>query len=1268
MIHGRVLIEPDVHDKHSLVSQVLVSRPSSRTSRTSHHTDRTSSAASNKLSDKLRPSSRVSQLSQNHVRTPSGSSDKRNVLPEDESYRVVSELLPHSTQQIHEAILEAGRKISNSSSKSQSSCTCYQCQNSQKSSQNSLLEFGHKTPYTSLVPDINSNLIVAGSAVSSLTPTTSTSRSTAAARRHFRRATTHGRLLTQAELLKLGHFRRFLRSSGLSQLDFLLRIEQLRRSKEDEACQEVDEEGRPAFKTGGWREEGDQEFVALSAMLLCGELELRQDTFQAISTKPEVRERLYGLVSPDTDGLVTADQVVERVANTKAVGERNELAGENLRWLEKVFKGTVGDHGEITLNDFKTIVQSKNPFFVERVFQIFDKDDSGSISFQEFIDAMHQFAGQTPDDKIKFLFKVYDIDGDGLIQEAELQHVMRACMEENGMSFADESVEELTGALYQDAKANKQPGITFSSLKSQISAHEGLLENLTISIDRWLVPPKPKRITQAFRDAFSSIPRQWSFTYIRNNAQLIFFHIFFWTINLSLIVSRLVEYRNAINVDGSRNWSIMIARASGQCLNFSCMFVLLPMLRLSVTKLRQKGFNYLLPLDKHVSFHRLTGHLIAIYSIIHAIAHVMNLVINVLVDPVAFLVLNGISPPPHWGVNNSVSQQDQAGNVPSSPLVVSQDAPVGLYLASSVNVSYNIPTSYSAAEWLLTSTPGLFGLVSGWANPTGVILLLVLSVMVICSMKWVRKSGNFEIFYWTHFLYLLFWLLVILHAPNFWKWFIGPACLFVFEKVISIYKSHSKKGKSYVTTGVVLPSKVVNLVIKRPPNFTFKPGDYIYLNIPSIANFEWHPFTISSAPEETGTLSLHIRAVGHWTNSLYEYFEREQARLEGQTSPETKRSVLRQTLTAARERARKMSASVGGGGGVASSINMWGGAGQRRLSQGHNAQSNLRQIRKLQRSDAVIASGLAGGRVEDDDIGPPRVGGVAAREDDSLPANAKMVARSFRYMRRKPTIIAYKPPKETIVEEEEGDLCSSNHFILDRIAEKDSTDNLYRAGSESENDNDIDIRQVNKPLHVFIDGPFGAPTSQIFHAQHAVLIGTGIGVTPFASILQSIMHRYWAARNTCPKCTYRWTNDLRSSVMNLRKVDFFWINREQRSFEWFVSLLSQLEIEQAEQGGAMERFLDMHMYITSALQKTDMKAVGLQLALELLHEKSKRDLITGLKTRTIAGRPNWDKVFKKVSENKKGRVTVFFCGPPQLGKLLKLKCDEFGFDYRKENF
>lgn len=99
------------------------------------------------------------------------------------------------------------------------------------------------------------------------------------------------------------------------------------------------------------------------------------------------------------------------------------------------------------------------------------------------------------------------------------------------------------------------------------------------------------------------------------------------------------------------------------------------------------------------------------------------------------------------------------------------------------------------------------------------------------------------------------------------------------------------------------------------------------------------------------------------------------------------------------------------------------------------------------------------------------------------------------------------------------------------------------------------------------------------------------------------MHKYWKVRHTCPNCQHTWASEIPATVMNLRKVDFFWINRDQRSFEWFVNLLSQLEIEQAELGVAMERFLEMHMYITSALQKNDMKAVGLQLAMDLLHEK-----------------------------------------------------------------
>ena len=71
----------------------------------------------------------------------------------------------------------------------------------------------------------------------------------------------------------------------------------------------------------------------------------------------------------------------------------------------------------------------------------------------------------------------------------------------------------------------------------------------------------------------------------------------------------------------------------------------------------------------------------------------------------------------------------------------------------------------------------------------------------------------------------------------------------------------------------------------------------------------------------------------------------------------------------------------------------------------------------------------------------------------------------------------------------------------------------------------------------------------------------------------------------------------------MQQVDFIWINRDQKSFEWFHHLLAQLEIEQAEKGGAMERFLDMHMYMTALKERTSIRAAGLQLALDFLYEK-----------------------------------------------------------------
>lgn len=74
-------------------------------------------------------------------------------------------------------------------------------------------------------------------------------------------------------------------------------------------------------------------------------------------------------------------------------------------------------------------------------------------------------------------------------------------------------------------------------------------------------------------------------------------------------------------------------------------------------------------------------------------------------------------------------------------------------------------------------------------------------------------------------------------------------------------------------------------------------------------------------------------------------------------------------------------------------------------------------------------------------------------------------------------------------------------------------------------------------MQVSIEGPYGTPTRAIFRAQHAVLIGAGIGVTPFASILQSVINRYRLSKQRCPKCEHIWTESLPSTLMELQKVN-----------------------------------------------------------------------------------------------------------------------------------
>jgi len=447
-----------------------------------------------------------------------------------------------------------------------------------------------------------------------------------------------------------------------------------------------------------------------------------------------------------------------------------------------------------------------------------------------------------------------------------------------------------------------------------------------------------------------------------------------------------------------------------------------------------------------------------------------------------------------------------------------------------------------------------------------------LTIMVICSMDFVRRSGKFQVFYFTHLLYYCYIVLLILHAPQFWKWCIVFVFIFLLEKLYRQLKTTMGVGHSYISDAKTLASRVTQLTIKRPDGFKYSPGDWVFARIPEIATYEWHPFTISSAPEDPKHVTLHIRAVGQWTNRLYDYVE----------------NMKKKEVTISRANSKKE---------------------RRSMKNGLRKRSTVANI-PLPKTQEV----------EKQEIG----------RTNSDPSKAR---QTVRY--------------------------ADSHIV----------------------DLTIDNSKISRPLNqhnqncleIHLDGPFGAPASNIFRAEHAVLIATGIGVTPFSSILQSVMFKYKVATRTCPQCSFKWVEDLSQWVQSLQKVDFFWINRDQKSFEWFLNLLIDIENEQDQckshhdtsnlPENLKQRFLDFHLYFTQMQTRNDMRAVGMHLAMDLLYSKKGKDVMNGLKTKTNAGRPNWDKIFRKLQEQNKGKVTVFYCGNPAVAKILRSKCEEFQFEF-----
>uniref|UniRef100_A0A8C6ZYE2 NADPH oxidase 3 n=1 Tax=Nothoprocta perdicaria TaxID=30464 RepID=A0A8C6ZYE2_NOTPE len=302
------------------------------------------------------------------------------------------------------------------------------------------------------------------------------------------------------------------------------------------------------------------------------------------------------------------------------------------------------------------------------------------------------------------------------------------------------------------------------------------------------------------------------------------------------------------------------ARASATCLNFNCMLILLPVSRNLISLLRGVstccGRALRRQLDKNIAFHKMVAYGIAVNASIHIVAHLINI------------------------ERYHRSQSKEAGGL--------QNKLSGL--GKNSHESYLNPIRTYETNTLgevLTTTAGV----------TGVVITVALILIMTSSTELIRRSF-YEVFWYTHHLFVVFFIGLILHGIGQLVRGQTPQSLLLHN--VTYCKDHYLEWEK--ATQCPLPefsgnrpvvSSALDLVLKRPnilvvmhssgvlelnmkkSGFKMEPGQYIFLQCSSVSQLEWHPFTLTSAPEEE-FFSVHIRVAGDWTAALFKAFEAEE--------------------------------------------------------------------------------------------------------------------------------------------------------------------------------------------------------------------------------------------------------------------------------------------------------------------------------------------------------------------------------------------------------
>ncbi|KAF6364521.1 guanylate cyclase activator 1A [Rhinolophus ferrumequinum] len=167
------------------------------------------------------------------------------------------------------------------------------------------------------------------------------------------------------------------------------------------------------------------------------------------------------------------------------------------QWYKKFM--TECPSGQLTLYEFRQIFGLKNlspstSQYVEQMFETFDFNNDGYIDFMEYVAALSLVLKGKVEQKLRWYFKLYDVDGNGCIDRDELLTIIRflhlyletiqaAIRAINPCSDSTMSAEEFTDTVFSKIDINGDGELSLEEFMEGVQKDQTLLDTLTRSLD-----------------------------------------------------------------------------------------------------------------------------------------------------------------------------------------------------------------------------------------------------------------------------------------------------------------------------------------------------------------------------------------------------------------------------------------------------------------------------------------------------------------------------------------------------------------------------------------------------------------------------------------------------------------------------------------------------------------------------------------------------------------------------------------------------------------